>query len=1090
MKQKIYLFVALFYSLIGFAQNFTTADGINYIVSSTTAPLTARVGSNTSYSGVANIPATVTNGTNTYSVTSISLAAFRGCAGLTSVSIPNSVTSISNDAFANCTSLTSVTLPNSLTSLSAYTFANCTSLTSVALPNSLTNIRSFVFQGCTSLTSVTVGWSTPLDIDANIFDGINLPNATLYVPSGTIATYEAAAVWTDFGTILEANAAPTDISLSANAINENVAANSTVGTLSSTDPDAGNTFTYTLVTGAGDTDNASFNINGSDLRITNSPDFETKSSYAIRLRTTDQGSLFFEKEFTLTINDDLCETPILAPTGLAIQVYAGTSTIAALTATGTTIKWYDAATAGNLLATTTALVDGTTYYATQTTGCGESTARLAVTVRTISEATQTLCSNATVGNLVSTPSTGTTAKWFTTASGGNALDNATTLTAGTYYVEQGAPATVTPIASGFNSLRDVTFQSNGKILGASSGNNSIIRMDVNGVVSDTYPTGIPFSPFSVAVQNDGKILFASQNSIYRMNADGTGIGSFGTGFVDTRDIALESNGNILVVDNGSIRRLDSNGTNINTINVGGNPNDVAVQNDGKILIAEQFNNIIKRMDANGNNVEILGSGFNQTRGIAIQNDGKIIVTTVNSVKRMDADGTNIETLVTGFTGQDILIEGNGNILVASLDDIKRIIIATSSNRVAVTVTLNAAPTAPTVTTPVTYNLNDTATQLTATTAGTGLAWYTNATGGTALTSAPTPTTTTGGTTSYWVASTAANGCESARVEIVVIVNQPANYLHFDGVNDYVALPTSAVNIPTGNSTYTIEAMINPSVIGAKGIVGWGNYGNVNEVNAFRLTNDGLVNYWWGQDYSVQFPFTLGTWYHVAATFDGTSRKIYVNGNLITTGAFLNNPGSGTHNVTNISNVTIGKTYNDEYFNGGIDDVRIWNIARSATEINDKKACELDGNEIGLVAYYKFNQGTSGANNTTLITATSTTGNNVGTLTGFGLTAGSSNWLAGSTIVSGNTCTTLGNENFEVGNNLKMYPNPAQNIVNIEVQNLDNTSVEVYDINGRQLFTQKLNNTTNTVNIEKFAVGVYMFKVSSSQGTATSKVVKQ
>jgi alpha-tubulin suppressor-like RCC1 family protein len=99
------------------------------------------------------------------------------------------------------------------------------------------------------------------------------------------------------------NAAPTALALSASSIVENVAANSTVGTLNTTDPDFGNTFTYSLVSGSGSTDNAAFNISGSSLRITDSPDFETKSSYAVRVRTTDQGSLSFEQTFTITITN-------------------------------------------------------------------------------------------------------------------------------------------------------------------------------------------------------------------------------------------------------------------------------------------------------------------------------------------------------------------------------------------------------------------------------------------------------------------------------------------------------------------------------------------------------------------------------------------------------------------------------------------------------------------------------------------------------------------------------------------------------------------------------------------------------------------
>lgn len=99
------------------------------------------------------------------------------------------------------------------------------------------------------------------------------------------------------------NAAPTALTLSANSIAENVAANSTVGTLTTTDPDAGDSFTYSLVSGSGSTDNAAFNISGSALRITSSPNFETKSSYTVRVRTTDEGGLFFEKDFAITITD-------------------------------------------------------------------------------------------------------------------------------------------------------------------------------------------------------------------------------------------------------------------------------------------------------------------------------------------------------------------------------------------------------------------------------------------------------------------------------------------------------------------------------------------------------------------------------------------------------------------------------------------------------------------------------------------------------------------------------------------------------------------------------------------------------------------
>jgi uncharacterized delta-60 repeat protein len=102
-------------------------------------------------------------------------------------------------------------------------------------------------------------------------------------------------------TVIDTNESPTNISLSSKTIAENSAANTPVGTLSTADPDAGNSFTYTLVAGSGDADNAAFNIAGSILRATNTFNFEAKSSYIIRVRSTDQGGLFTEKTFTITV---------------------------------------------------------------------------------------------------------------------------------------------------------------------------------------------------------------------------------------------------------------------------------------------------------------------------------------------------------------------------------------------------------------------------------------------------------------------------------------------------------------------------------------------------------------------------------------------------------------------------------------------------------------------------------------------------------------------------------------------------------------------------------------------------------------------
>ena len=104
------------------------------------------------------------------------------------------------------------------------------------------------------------------------------------------------------------NQTPTDITLSASSIPENQPSGTAVGTLGTVDPDAGNTFTYSLVSGTGSTDNTSFAVSGNTLQTAAIFDFEAKNSYSIRLRTTDQGGLWFEKAFTISVTN-VNETP-------------------------------------------------------------------------------------------------------------------------------------------------------------------------------------------------------------------------------------------------------------------------------------------------------------------------------------------------------------------------------------------------------------------------------------------------------------------------------------------------------------------------------------------------------------------------------------------------------------------------------------------------------------------------------------------------------------------------------------------------------------------------------------------------------------
>ncbi|MFC6225818.1 LamG-like jellyroll fold domain-containing protein [Hymenobacter artigasi] len=200
----------------------------------------------------------------------------------------------------------------------------------------------------------------------------------------------------------------------------------------------------------------------------------------------------------------------------------------------------------------------------------------------------------------------------------------------------------------------------------------------------------------------------------------------------------------------------------------------------------------------------------------------------------------------------------------------------------------------------------------------------------------------------------------------------ASALTFNGTNQYVALPATTP-VPVGNTAYTIEAWIKPTAMGTYGIIGWGNYGTDNQVNALRLYNSGLINYWWNRDIVVATPSLVGAWHHVAATYDGTTRTLYLDGVAI---------GSDTpapHAVPDASNLRIASTCptfcGGEYFPGSIDEVRVWNVARTAAQLNTAKGVGLPGGTAGLVAYYRLNEGSG-------LTTADATGNaaNLGTLT--------------------------------------------------------------------------------------------------------------
>lgn len=158
------------------------------------------IGANTFDSCYALTTVTIPN-----SVTSIGDKAFIDCMGLTNLTLGNGLQTIGMSAFNTCKKLASVILPNSVTSIGDMAFRFGDVLTKVSIPASTSSIGSMAFQYCSSLQEIYDYRTAPQGIASDVFEGVNKPSCTVFVPVGSLTAYKAASVWSDFTNIQESD---------------------------------------------------------------------------------------------------------------------------------------------------------------------------------------------------------------------------------------------------------------------------------------------------------------------------------------------------------------------------------------------------------------------------------------------------------------------------------------------------------------------------------------------------------------------------------------------------------------------------------------------------------------------------------------------------------------------------------------------------------------------------------------------------------------------------------------------------------------------------------------------------------------------
>jgi len=223
-------------------------------------------------------------------------------------------------------------------------------------------------------------------------------------------------------------------------------------------------------------------------------------------------------------------------------------------------------------------------------------------------------------------------------------------------------------------------------------------------------------------------------------------------------------------------------------------------------------------------------------------------------------------------------------------------------------------------------------------------------------------------------------------------------LDFDGSDDLVQTSYAGV---LGTSSRTFEAWIylNSAPTSNMAIMDYGG-STAGARNTFLVSSTGLLRFISGGT-NANLPASanaipVGQWTHVAFVLDNGTGYLYVDGTQVSTGNLsgVNTP-SGNENLMIGQRVSGGNTP----FAGIIDEVRVWNVARTQTEIQNNMNAEIcDVSSNNLTAYYKLNDGIADGNNVSVVSVEdSSTNSNNGVLNNFALTGSTSNFVGGATI---------------------------------------------------------------------------------------------
>ncbi len=270
--------------------------------------------------------------------------------------------------------------------------------------------------------------------------------------------------------------------------------------------------------------------------------------------------------------------------------------------------------------------------------------------------------------------------------------------------------------------------------------------------------------------------------------------------------------------------------------------------------------------------------------------------------------------------------------------------------------------------------------------------------------------------------------------------QSGNALDFDGTNDYVQIPYNSTLTPEILSMQMYVKINANNGLPQSVITSGGNSGGYMGFGIYAMPDDTwdlFVGNGGASFITITGPtISYGTWTNLAATYDGTTVRFYVNGTLANSLV--------TTVTTNTSLPTRLGAGNSEgspmyFFGGELDELSIWNSILTPSGISARMNHSLTGNEAGLLAYYNFNEGVGNGDNTSPPVNTLSDGTSKhqdGTLYNFALNGTSSNWVTSDLLLPINLVTFSGMQ--KDGSNLLQWSTASeQNSSYFEIQRGEN-----------------------------------------------------